>query len=454
MSKLFGTSGVRGVINVEVSPRLAFDIGLAVSTILQGKKVAVACDTRRSGPMLLSSFVSGVMAGGSDAINLGILPTPVLAYLTRILSFDVGAMITASHNPPEYNGIKLFDRTGIAYGPIEQSAVERNIESGERRLTTWDRVGILDSMDETDRYVEMVTGQVHLKKRWRLVVDPGCGAAASLAPHILSLLGCNVTSVNAQPDGFFPGRTPEPSAEGLKHLSSFVEMSGADLGIAYDGDADRVAFVDERGIFMPFDRSLAAIAGYFLGQSNGGIVITPIDASMSVDEVARGEGGVVERTAVGDVQVVRAIKEKRAIFGGEPCGAWIIPRFHMCPDGILSSVMFLQALETMDVSASKFISRVPEYPIRRAKVKCSPMAKASAMAILKSRLPKRFQEGVQVSFLDGIRISTEDWWLLVRSSGTESTVRVTAEAKTEETVERIFGLGLAEASNAVKEIGL
>jgi phosphoglucosamine mutase len=454
ISKLFGTSGIRGVVNVEVTPGLAFELGNAVVTSLQGKKVAVAYDTRRSGSMLFSAFVSGVTAGGSDTVDLGILPTPALAYLTRSLRLEVGAMITASHNPPEYNGVKLFDDSGMAYGALQQSAIQRIVEAGELRLTRWDGIGALDSMDEVDRYVEMIRKDAHLNKNWRVIVDPGCGAAYSLAPRLLRLLGCDVTTVNAQPDGSFPGRTAEPSPQALEPLSLLVKMNRADLGIAYDGDADRVSFVDERGVFMPFDRSLSAMAEYFLKENRGGVIATPIDASMSIDEVAVREHGQVERTAVGDVEVARAIRERRAVFGGEPCGAWIIPKFHMCPDGILSSIMLLKALETENMSASTFISNVPEYQIKRAKVECSAKVKASAMDSLKDKLPTRFREVVQVSNLDGVRISTKDWWLLVRSSGTEPAIRVTAEAKTEKSVKNLLELGVAEASNAVKEVGV
>jgi phosphoglucosamine mutase len=454
MSKLFGTSGVRGIINDEVTPRLAFELGLALATSLQGKKVALARDTRRSGQMLHSAFVSGVMSGGSDTADLGILPTPILAYLTRRLGFEAGAMITASHNPPEYNGIKLFDGSGMAYASLQQSDIEKIVETGRARLTTWNRIGRVDTIDASDRYVEMVCEAVRLKKKWRLIVDPGCGAAYSLAPRILRLLGCDVMAMNAQPDGFFPGRTPEPSPEALRPLSLLVETNQADLGIAYDGDADRVSFVDEHGVFMPFDRSLAAMAGYFLRENKGGVVATPIDASMSIDEVALKEGGRIERTAVGDVEVAQAIKERDAIFGGEPCGAWIIPKFHMCPDGILSSIMFLNALETENMSASAFISKVPEYPIIRAKVRCPSEAKASTMTKLKDRLPTRFQDEVRVLNLDGIRVSAKDWWLLVRSSGTEPTIRVTAEAKAEKTAKNLLELGVAEVSNTIKEAGV
>jgi phosphoglucosamine mutase len=452
LSRLFGTSGIRGVVNLELTPELAFKVGLAVSTLNRAIKVAVARDTRSSGAMLFSALVSGVIAGGSNAIDLGVLPTPVLAYLTRALRFDVGAMITASHNPPEYGGIKLFDGKGIAYGPLQQSAVENTLKSAKFAMVPWNSVGALDSVNETSRYIKMICREVHLNKKWNLVVDPGCGAAYSLAAYLLKILGCKTTSMNSQPDGFFPGRTPEPSPESLKPLSQLVAQSGADLGIAYDGDADRVAFVDERGIFMSFDRSLAAMAGHYLKKNRGGIVVTPIDTSMCIDEIAVREHGKVERTAVGDVEVAWAIEEKRAVFGGEPCGAWINPKFHMCPDGILSSIMFLHALETENTSASLLISRVPQYPIMRAKVNCPIMAKDSVMTRLRDRFMKQFRENVEISTLDGIRFSTSGWWMLVRPSGTEPTIRVTVEAKDEKTAKDLLKLAEDEVSTAVMEV--
>ncbi len=451
MPKLFGTSGVRGIVNVELTPQLMFEVGLAVSTLIRDRNVGVACDTRRSRDMLRSAWLSGVIAGGSKAVDLGILPTPVLAYLTHVVGFEVGAMITASHNPPEYNGIKLFDREGVAYGPTQQSAVESIIENHESRLASWNNIGTINSIDESSRYVEMVCDKIHLNKKWNVLVDPGCGAGHSIAPYLLRLLGCKVTAVNSQPDGFFPGRSPEPSPESLKSFSLLVKQIGADLGIAYDGDADRVAFVDERGDFIQFDRSLAAIAGHFLKQNNGGTVVIPIDASMSVDTITLREHGEVERTPVGDVEIAWAIRKKRAVFGGEPCGAWIMPQFHMCPDGILSSILFLKALETENVTASNFISKVPEYPIMREKVSCPTVTKASVMAKLKDRLPAQFHEELKVSLLDGIRIATEDWWLLLRSSGTEPTIRVTAEAKDEKKAKDLLKLGVAEVSKTIKE---
>ena len=182
-------------------------------------------------------------------------------------------------------------------------------------------------------------------KPWNVVVDPGCGATYNIAPALLKAVGCKVTALNAQPDGFFSARKSEPTAESLQDLAQVVKALGADLGIAFDGDGDRVAFVDEKGVFVNFDRSLAAYSAYALQGSKGGTIVTNVEASMCVETMVQSQGGKVIRTRVGDIYVSEAIKQSGAVFGGEPCGAWVHPKHHYCPDGPLSSVLMLKALE-------------------------------------------------------------------------------------------------------------
>ena len=216
----------------------------------------------------------------------------------------------------------------------------------------------------------MVLQSVSLKKKWKVVVDPGCGAAFNIAPQMLNSLGCKVTALNAQPDGYFPARKSEPTAESLQDLAKTVKALDADIGIAFDGDADRVAFVDEHGIFVNFDRSLAAYGALVLKRNGGGTVVTNVEASMCVETMAERYGGKVVRTKVGDIYVSEAIKRDDAVFGGEPCGAWVHPQKHLCPDGPLSAALFLAALEEEGKSVSEFIGEVPEYITMRENIVC------------------------------------------------------------------------------------
>ena len=308
MARLFGSSGVRGLVNIDLTPALACKVGLAVASHVKAGKALVARDTRVSGSMIENALVSGLLAGGVRVSLVGAVPTPVLVYATMLLKADVGFMLTASHNPPQYNGIKIFDGDSLSYTDERQSAVEKIIAAENFGMADWRGVGAASLVDVSHFYVEMVRKAAELRKQWRVVVDPGCGATFEVGPTVLKAVGCRVTALNAQPDGFFPARSSEPTAESLKDLAQVVKELGADVGIAFDGDGDRVAFVDEEGSFVDFDRSLAAYAAYALKRAGGGTVVTNVEASMCIEKMAEAVGGRVVRTRVGDVYVSEAIK--------------------------------------------------------------------------------------------------------------------------------------------------
>ncbi len=442
MSKLFGSSGVRGLVNADLTPILATKIGLAITAFSRTKKIVVARDTRVSGLMLENALVSGLLARGANVNCLGIVPTPVLAYLTKELNADAGVMITASHNPPQYNGIKIFNSNSIAYDDTSQNRIERIIENESFRLADWRNIGEACSIDETHLYVDMIKKTLRLHKKWHVVADPGCGATYSIAPAILKSLGCKVTAINAQPDGFFPARSPEPNAESLKPLAKIVQELGVDAGIAYDGDGDRVAFIDEKGKFVDFDLVLAAYAAHIAKKKGGGIVVTNVEASMCVEKMVKEQGGKVIRTRVGDVYVAEAIKKCDASFGGEPCGAWIHPQFHYCPDGILSSILLLKALEDENKSLSKFIAETPHYPTLRENIACRNEVKHKVVENVGKKIKSVFPAYKEFSTVDGARLALENGWILVRASGTEPLIRLTVEGESLKVAKEIMQKGV------------
>jgi len=450
-SKLFGSSGVRGLVNIDLTPVLAAKIGLAVVTFSKAKKVLVARDTRVSGLMLENALVSGLLAGGAYVNCLGVVPTPALAYLTKKLNADAGVMITASHNPPQYNGVKIFGRDSIAYGDKSQDKVEKIIENESFGLVDWQNVGEALYVDESRLYVEMIRKTTKLCKKWHVIVDPGCGATYNLAPAIFETLGCKVTAINSQPDGFFPARSPEPNAESLKPLANIVQKFNADVGIAYDGDGDRAAFIDEEGNFVDFDRVLATYAAQ-VAKRDKGVIVTNVEASMCVEKMVQTHGGKVVRTKVGDVYVAEAIKKHKAVFGGEPCGAWIHPQFHYCPDGILSSVMLLKALEDEDKSLSKFIAETPQYEIIRENVTCKNEVKHKVVEKVGERIKSIFPVYKDFSTIDGVRLALRNGWILVRASGTEPLVRLTVEGESLKAAKGIMEKGIALVKKLVGEM--
>jgi phosphoglucosamine mutase len=450
--KLFGSSGVRGVVNVDLTPDLAARLGLAVASFSHAKTVLVARDTRVSGQMLENALVSGLLCGGARVHCLGIVPTPLLAFSTAKLKASAGVMITASHNPPQYNGVKIFGADGLAYDDESQNEIERIVADACFRLVGWREIGEAQFIDQTQHYVEMILQAVELHRRWNIVVDPGCGATHSIAPAILTKLQCNVTALNAQPDGFFPARRPEPDKESLGSLINVVKSLGADLGLAYDGDGDRVAFVDERGNFADFDRVLAAYAGYVVDKNGGGTVVTNIEASMCIDKMVEAQGGRVLRTKVGDVHVSKAMKQHKSVFGGEPCGAWIHPRFHFCPDGVLSSVLLLKALNDEDMCLAEFISGAPKFSTLRKNIACRNEVKYRVVENVEESLKSAFPNYRELSKVDGVRVDFRNGWILVRASGTEPVVRLTVEGESLKAAREIMEKGAELVNRAVGRV--
>ncbi|MBS7647397.1 MAG: phosphoglucosamine mutase [Candidatus Bathyarchaeia archaeon] len=429
--RLFGSSGLRGLVNVDLTPVLAVKVGLAVGTLSRGRRVFVAKDTRTSGLMLENALVAGLLACGAKVCCFDVLPTPVLAYLAKKLNAYVGIMITASHNPPQYNGIKIFDENGMAYDERSQEEIEQILEHEAFCLADWHELSEPSPMNESCLYIDMICENVKLNREWRVVVDPGGGATYQIAPAVFKRLGCRLTTVNAQPDGFFTGRSPEPNAESLQALAKIVKELGADVGVAYDGDGDRAAFIDDKGAFVDFDKVLAAYAAHVVKNTlkKQRIIVTNVEASMCVEKAVEALGGEVIRTKVGDVYVAQAVKKFDAVFGGEPCGAWIHPQHHYCPDGILSSTLLLKALEEEDKSLSDFVSEIPTYPVLRKNIPCPNSIKYAVVERAENLLKAHFPKYKSISTVDGVRLALEDGWVLVRASGTEPLIRLTVEGE-------------------------
>ncbi len=428
MPRLFGTSGIRGVANREVDPLLAMKVGLGLARLVGSSgRVVVGRDTRTSGGMLESALLSGLLSGGCTAVRVGTVPTPVLAFATRRWRAKAGVMITASHNPPEYNGLKCWDGEGAAFTPEREQELEG--EMGRGGGVEWRRVGRTEERDPVGEYLRWVLDRFPLRGGHRVAVDCGNGAASRVTPFLLREGGCTVLSLNGFPSGGFPGRGPEPSPASLSDLSALVVSGGAELGFAHDGDADRIAVVDDRGRFVQPDRLLALVASHLVGR--GERVVTTVDASRVVEEWVERKGGKVVRTKVGDVSVARALREGGGKFGGEPSGAWIFPEAHLAPDGPLAAVMVLRMLEEEGRRLSELLEEVPSYPLLREKLPCSPAEGEEKMERLR-RGYARLRGVTGAEEVDGLRISFEEGsWVLVRPSGTEPCLRLTCEAREE-----------------------
>jgi phosphoglucosamine mutase len=449
MGKLFGTSGVRGIVNEFLTPELALKVGMATASVSKAKTALVATDTRVTGPLIEAALVSGLSACGVNSCRIGVVPTPVLAYLTKTLAADIGFMVTASHNPPQYNGIKIFSSDSLSNTDELQSAVEKRVVEGNFELADWRAIGETTVSDESGRYLDMARTAAKLKKTWRVVVDPGCGATFNIAPTVLREAGCEVIALNAHPDGYFPARSSEPTMESLAGLSRVVEAMDADMGIGFDGDGDRVAFIDETGGFVDFDRALAAFSSFVVRKNGGGTVVSTVEASMCLERMVEAAGGNVLRTKVGDIYVSESMQRVGAVFGGEPIGAWVHPIYHYCPDGPLSAILFLKALEDTGKSIREFVGEVPQFVTLREKLACENDLKGSVLTLIEKNMKHAFPAFKDFSTVDGVRIAVEEGWLLIRPSGTEPIMRATVEGESLKAARDIMKRGKALIHSAL-----
>ena len=421
--KLFGTSGIRGKIGSEVTCELALNVGKSLAYYLGNEgRVVLGYDTRNTNQMLDQAICAGLLESGVDVIKIGMVPTPLVGYATEKLDADAGIMLTASHNPSQYNGIKLWNKNGMAYTSVQEEKIEEIYADKQYCSVSWDKVGNLSFNEEIKgQYIDDLVGMVDIEEGLKVVVDCASGAGSEISPLVFRKAGCEVTTLNSQPDGFFPGRNPEPNAENLQTLMKTVVAIGADLGIAHDGDADRMITVDENGEISPFDSLLALISKEFDGD-----VVTTVDAGLCMDESVKGE---VFRTPVGDVNVAEVIIEKDAAFGGEPSGTWLHPDFCMCPDGILSGLRMAE-LVSKKGKLSDLLAEIPSYPNIREKITCSKEAKVKVMENMEGLLKDAFDDIADVNSLDGVRLTfADDSWVLVRPSGTEDYIRITLESR-------------------------
>lgn len=446
--RMFGTSGVRGAFGPGMDPRFLMDISLSLSEFLNhAGTVLVGRDTRTTGRLIEGCVAAALASGGCDVAKCGVVPTPALSFGVVHTGASAGVMVTASHNPPEYNGLKFWKGDGCAFDEDDERRIEE-IYRGGWGSVEWRKVGRISSTDVLSPYLDHLESRSRIEREHEIVVDCGNGAASLVTPLLLRRIGCRVKTLNSNPDGFFPGRSPEPSSESLASLAAVVRRTGAEAGIAHDGDADRVAVIDDRGRFAQPDKMLALIASHMV-RRKGDIVVTTVDASSVVDEAVEKAGGEVVRTGVGDVKVAAEVRRRNAVFGGEPSGAWIFPGAGMAPDGPMGALVTLELMEASGAKLSSMLDSLPEYPLIREKVQCPPENHEEAMREIRRELEAEFQGG-KILNVDGVRIDMEGGWILVRPSGTEPLIRITVEGKSVDGARQIMERGKASVMGVVK----
>jgi len=431
---LFGSSGIRGLVNEKITPDLVKKIGVAVGQ--HNDNIIVGRDTRPTGDMIFSALVAGITSTGANVENAGMIPTPTLAHATK--NFDCGVMITASHNPAPYSGIKLWNPDGSSFDTEQMRDIEENIDS-KAKLSSWKDVGTEKIYQNAiEEHVEEILNLVGTVQDLKVAVDCANGAGCVITPYILSEMGCEVITLNSQPDGTFPGHASEPVEENLTELSNLVKNSNTDLGIAHDGDADRMVAFDRTGRYLGGDELLALFTDMYSRS-----VVVPVNSSMVIDELA----DEVNRSKVGDVFVSEMLKKTDSDFGGEPSGTWIFPEISYGPDGIYAAALLTELTEKIDLVQE--VNKLPSYP--RSKDSIEVENKEEIMKKLVSFYKENYEEK-NLNLIDGIRFEDHRGWGLIRASGTEPKIRMTVETKEEDDLETLMQEMKDSIQNCLEEI--
>jgi len=422
-------SGIRGIIGDGLGPREAVRFGLAFGAHLGGGAVVVGRDSRPSGPMLASALQAGLLATGLRILDAGILSTPGVALAVRHLGVRGGAVVTASHNPSPYNGIKMLSPAGMALGRADGQAVADRYARETFVEVGTDAVGAIGAVADAaevhaDRVIALVDAEAVRARRFRVAVDAVHGAGGREMRLLLERLGCIVALIGEEPTGRF-SRGPEPLPEHLGDLGRAVRDHGAALGLALDPDADRLALVDERGRAIGEEYTLALAAQHRLTQERGPVAAN-LSTSRLMDDVAREAGVPLHRTPVGEVNVAEAILREGCVIGGEGNGGVIDPRVVLVRDSLVGAALILEMLAARGKTLSELAAELPVYSMIKDKV---PLGGVDAARVLRA-VRERFA-GARADERDGLHLAMDEGWIHVRASNTEPILRAIAEARDE-----------------------
>ena len=436
MAKFFGTNGIRGIFSEDFTLEFVHDMTLALGTYFEKGPILIGYDGRESSPIICKIITSTLNSIGIDCKIAGLVPTPCLEYAVKSLDYSGGIMITASHNPPQYNGIKPAAKDGVEISREDELIIE-DIYLNKSWITNPEKWGITGEETRTiETYLDGITSHISSKligsKSFKVVLDLGNGAQAVTAPNFCKKVNCETILVNETIDGMFPGRGSEPTPQNLSVLSKSVIDNKANFGIAFDGDGDRSIFCDNLGNILTGDKSALILIQHILNQNPNSLVVTCLNSGSNTELLAEKYDSKVIRTKVGSVEVSRKMVSINALIGFEENGGFMFGKHNQVRDGCMSLALMLDFLATSDNSLSSEISKLPLSFTTKDKLKCSSDDAVKVISSLKEEFPNS-----DVS--DGIKITIDSKsWVMIRPSGTEPIIRIYTESENEEKLEALM----------------
>ena len=436
MAKFFGTNGIRGVFSEDFTLEFVHDMTLAIGTYFEKGPILIGYDGRDSSPIICKVISSALNSIGIDCNVAGIIPTPCLEFAVKTLGYRGGIMITASHNPSQYNGIKPAANDGVEISREDELIIE-DIYLQKTWKKNPENLGITGKEERAiDVYLKGIISQIDFKlvesKHLKVVLDLGNGAQAVSAPNFSEMLQCETFLVNQKIDGTFPGRGSEPTPQNLSDLSESVIKNNADVGIAFDGDGDRSIFCDNKGNILTGDKSALVLIRHILKKNPNSLVVTCLNSGSSSEVLANEFNSKVIRTKVGSVEVSRKMVSTDALIGFEENGGFMYGLHNQVRDGCMTLALMLEFLATTNNSLSDEISKLPPSFTTKDKVQCSPNDVDKVILSLKEEFPES-------DISDGIKISIDPKnWVMIRPSGTEPIIRIYAESESQEKLDALM----------------
>ncbi|NMI83894.1 MAG: phosphoglucosamine mutase [Candidatus Nitrosopelagicus brevis] len=435
MKKLFGTNGVRGVFSEDFTLEFVNDLVMSLAAHFKQGKILVGYDGRHSSPIVAKVVSSALNYSGLDCYMAGLVPTPCLEYATKKLGYDGGLMITASHNPPQYNGIKPVASDGVEISREDERKIEQIFdEKNWIKASTFGK-----SFEETNVISTYIDGIISLididsikAKKFKVCLDLGNGAQAVTAKKLCENLDCDVHAINEEINGDFPGRGSEPTPQNLDELSKLVVDTNSNFGIAFDGDGDRSIFCDETGKILTGDSSALLLCDYLLQQYPNSQVVTCLNSGNIIENIVEKTNSRVVRTKVGSVEVSRRMVNDDALVGYEENGGFMFGNHNHVRDGAMTLALMLDLLSKSQLDLSQNIKNLPPSFTTKTKIECS----LEKSKIVISELLKEFPDS---NTSDGIKIQVDkDNWVMIRPSGTEPIIRIYGESNSQQNLDSLI----------------
>jgi len=435
MKKLFGTNGVRGVFSEDFTLEFVNDLVMSLATYFKKGKILIGYDGRHSSPIVAKIVSSTLNYSGLDCYIAGLIPTPCLEYATKKLGYDGGLMITASHNPPQYNGIKPVASDGVEISREDERIIEQIFD--EKNWIKAETFGkTFDELNSISTYIDGIISNISkidiVKRKFKVTLDLGNGAQSVTAKKLCQELGCEVFTVNENIDGDFPGRGSEPTPQNLGELSKLVLETNSDFGIAFDGDGDRSIFCDENGKILTGDSSALLLCDYLLKQYPNSQVVTCLNSGNIIEKIVQKSNSHVVRTKVGSVEVSRRMVVDNALIGYEENGGFMFGKHNHVRDGAMSLALMFDLLSKSESSLSENIASLPPNFTTKTKLECS----VEQSKIVVDQLLKEFPNS---DTSDGIKIQVDDNnWVMIRPSGTEPIIRIYGESNSQQNLDSLI----------------